>query len=1053
MKRISISFLFMAMLLLPWLSHAQLVQEVTLSAATNGQTMTVPPEGLRVYPEKVTGTNNYTRGIDYSLSIVSSCANTDTTVLYFTFQSFDVGPFDTVFIYDGPDTRSPLLIKCNNFYHNPGSRQFFTSINNASRTLTIRFKTASSGTPYVGWSLAMDCGKPCEDLVPTIDSVFYKVRNGQIIDSGRIANQIGHIDTIYRVIDSANHIYDSNTIVRFDTFFFPGINLCVGDQVIFNGHGEFSQNTGIYFPSDDNVTYQWRFGVSDDSLCMVGARSVPYSGYTDVGCFPLTLSFLDERGCKSNTTATVTIRTSPNPLKTIYDLATICTTDSLYVSVGYDGDNATLTLRMIEYAQMKSKTNAVKTFIPDGPQAFNQGCATSKCYSATVVFDDFPIGRTVQTAEDICSICVNYEHSFMGDYTLSIICPSNQKAVLKYQTNNDATQAGAPSNAGGGGMHYTGLPYGGNDHGTWDNTTAAGLCDSTYNMYGVGWTYCFSRNKDYTLVNGGLPCNTNQPGNYYLSVGPQVSVTHTFDPIPPHFQQAANAGTKTFETTDSSNHAEHSNYYLPATDFHELVGCPLNGTWQIEICDEYGVDNGWVFHWSLDICGVSSDDDCRYQVGIDSVAWGPDTAGGRNYDIYNGKYRGLQSKPISQTESWMMSPDTSGTFPVNIRLYDEFGCVWDTNTRIHIVRTPTPNLGPDSMICGDKFVVLDAKDYWINDSLHDGYTYRWDPYGQTTDTIHTTAIIGSTTLYAVEVIHTEHNKRCMGRDTVNVGVSVQPIPNFDPGKYPLEGCEPFTVEIDNATLNASKYHWDFGDGYTTSEKNPKHTYSTGTYDFKFYAYSNEGCVDSIVYPELVTVYPSPDARFSWEPAYPTVSQPYVQLINQTTPDNPDFQYFWEIQYDKDYPYSYHTLPTKDTNFIWETNGRDISGDYIVRLITRSYNLGPSGNIVYCADTSENTILLINDFLQFPNVVTPNGDGINDRFVIINLVSGQAYPTNRLDIYNKWGAKVFSKENISSDEDFWDPNATNSPDGTYFFRFSAHGYNGAVERNGAIEVLR
>ena len=98
-------------------------------------------------------------------------------------------------------------------------------------------------------------------------------------------------------------------------------------------------------------------------------------------------------------------------------------------------------------------------------------------------------------------------------------------------------------------------------------------------------------------------------------------------------------------------------------------------------------------------------------------------------------------------------------------------------------------------------------------------------------------------------------------------------------------------------------------------------------------------------------------------------------------------------------------------------------------------------------------MLVNDFLQFPNVVTPNGDGVNDRFVIKNLIDGLGFPINQLDIYNKWGAHVYHKVNIASDDDFWDPNTNNMPAGTYFFRFSAKGYNGNIERNGTIEVVR
>lgn len=93
------------------------------------------------------------------------------------------------------------------------------------------------------------------------------------------------------------------------------------------------------------------------------------------------------------------------------------------------------------------------------------------------------------------------------------------------------------------------------------------------------------------------------------------------------------------------------------------------------------------------------------------------------------------------------------------------------------------------------------------------------------------------------------------------------------------------------------------------------------------------------------------------------------------------------------------------------------------------------------------------FLQFPNLVTPNGDGINDRFVIKNLVEEGCYPVNHLSIYNRWGALVFDAENIEKDSDFWDPSKDNSPTGTYFFIFRGKGFKGRMERRGAIELIR
>ena len=92
-------------------------------------------------------------------------------------------------------------------------------------------------------------------------------------------------------------------------------------------------------------------------------------------------------------------------------------------------------------------------------------------------------------------------------------------------------------------------------------------------------------------------------------------------------------------------------------------------------------------------------------------------------------------------------------------------------------------------------------------------------------------------------------------------------------------------------------------------------------------------------------------------------------------------------------------------------------------------------------------------LSFPNVVTPNGDGINDRFVIGGLVDNQCYPYNSLIIVDRTGRIVYHCENIYREDQFWDPAATRSPAGTYFYRFVGRGIHHATQHNGCIEVLK
>lgn len=94
-----------------------------------------------------------------------------------------------------------------------------------------------------------------------------------------------------------------------------------------------------------------------------------------------------------------------------------------------------------------------------------------------------------------------------------------------------------------------------------------------------------------------------------------------------------------------------------------------------------------------------------------------------------------------------------------------------------------------------------------------------------------------------------------------------------------------------------------------------------------------------------------------------------------------------------------------------------------------------------------------DNILFPNVVTANGDGINDVFSIHNLLEQDAFPENELIIFNRQGKLIYSKQNINSVKDYWDPQSTSSPTGTYFFRFIGKRPDKNIDYLGIIEVIR
>jgi gliding motility-associated-like protein len=91
-------------------------------------------------------------------------------------------------------------------------------------------------------------------------------------------------------------------------------------------------------------------------------------------------------------------------------------------------------------------------------------------------------------------------------------------------------------------------------------------------------------------------------------------------------------------------------------------------------------------------------------------------------------------------------------------------------------------------------------------------------------------------------------------------------------------------------------------------------------------------------------------------------------------------------------------------------------------------------------------------LFIPNVITPNGDGINDYFVISakgsNKPVNSFYESSDLIIFNRWGRKVYQSTNYQNN---W--NGGNLPDGTYFYVLKCKGYKDkSVVYKGSVTIF-
>ncbi len=292
------------------------------------------------------------------------------------------------------------------------------------------------------------------------------------------------------------------------------IRICQGESVNFVGSGTFSSSSA-------GATYTWSMG----NGATVSGTNINYT-WPAVGSYLVNLTVTDPSGCTNTNYINQQVQVSTTPtISTSATPATLCTNQTSNLSA-----NVTMTPYTINCTPPVSGT----TFLPDGSGVSYTTSITTNCYQP---------GLTVTAATDITNICLNMEHSYLGDLSLSISCPNGQSVSLV-------------NYGSGGGSANLGTP--------WATATVDGSTSTT--TPGTGANYCFTPSASTTLVGGILTGGTFPNGN-----GPS---TYTDSYVP--------AGS-----------------YQPAASFAGLIGCPLNGSWTIHVTDNLAADNGYIFNWDI----------------------------------------------------------------------------------------------------------------------------------------------------------------------------------------------------------------------------------------------------------------------------------------------------------------------------------------------------------------------------------------------------------------------------------------------------------------------
>ncbi|TDH25495.1 PKD domain-containing protein [Segetibacter sp. 3557_3] len=176
-------------------------------------------------------------------------------------------------------------------------------------------------------------------------------------------------------------------------------------------------------------------------------------------------------------------------------------------------------------------------------------------------------------------------------------------------------------------------------------------------------------------------------------------------------------------------------------------------------------------------------------------------------------------------------------------------------------------------------------------------------------------------------------------------ITAHPVPIADFSSTDTSGCLPFEARFTDASGgNVTQWEWNFGDGTTSTQKNPSHLYaSPGTYGIYLKVTNNVGCSNVLFRPNYITV-GGAKAAFSFNaPVYCNfpVSIPFK---NETVASG-NVSYSWD--FGDGTPVSNDANPVHNyTNF----------GNYTIALIVAAGN--------GCSDTIRKTVSLPNRVTRF-----------------------------------------------------------------------------------------
>jgi len=337
----------------------------------------------------------------------------------------------------------------------------------------------------------------------------------------------------------------------------------------------------------------------------------------------------------------------------------------------------------------------------------------------------------------------------------------------------------------------------------------------------------------------------------------------------------------------------------------------------------------------------------------------------------------------------------------------------------------------DSLCITDGLFAFDAEV-----SGPEGTVYLWD-FGsnasiQNTNELAVSGIQFSTSGFQ-DIQLSAANETCADSIQAELYVFSEPIIDFD--VFDNELCAPSVAQFINQSQVEGQvvYQWDFGDGQTSNDFNPFHTYtSTGSFSVGLTLMALQGCTDTLylLSQDAININPSPVAAFSVNPDRIDVCDNEVSFINEAV---------GAISFIYLYDSGQFSTTEADFDHAYTQGGPD----YPMQIVFNEFG---------CSDSVRNEVFVEPFTIYIPNAFIPDGDGVNDSFVPITDFDIYEW---EFSIFNRWGNLIFINTEVGSS---WDGYVEGKKvqDGTYVYTLKYKSCANPIETKmiqGFVNVLR